>query len=716
MGFVEVMERFLSGIRSRIADDRGITTVSMAICIFLSVALIFSGAQLYRVSSASAEIQEVADACALAAENEVAEFVCAVNVCDALILSFTLFSGTLYGIGIVTACIPPLFGISEKIIEIANRSIDIRDRFYQVSVKSLNTLMKLLPFLSAANAYEIAKANQNGALRADHYAVSALVPETGVEFKEIEQDALKSIGSSINGNIEEIRDYSQKAEDKAKEALEAKERAFEYDCGNAPSNCMYERASSLSSISVSDNPLYTNVDLWSIEVALNRAKAYYVARASNVESVSGSVESQADAVLRQRFYDYAVEEFSSAYVIDTDDHFEMDLPHLFRNTSEMRETELYTETIYPITSSEGSRTMHAWSGCPRANSIEGYGSISNLDEGDYVTCPSCRFTVSSLGKVAAASTSIGNGFEYHYEHMREAAQDYEKARSELDPLKRSVKNTVSPLLDAIGNLFEDAATKRLKADPPGKFGAIAMVVNTAKAPADTGFANTFVKSGTTLGTCAAVSGAALLEDQTSEGSSVITRIISGLKIDGALGDALGIAASCWSGMLKTYEDGQNALFSTISSCLDSFSTTTLSGLGDWVSDSMKDVVNAVGLQPADLRSKLPVLLNTSYVAQKDSGSFAVNFLNVKNKALSLSAPTSTLMSTLANKAAGEIRERIDKERFTIVEITLPFASESFTIDWILPESVSNGASSLIEECIARISSSIESLGSIRSWQ
>lgn len=41
-------------LRAKVAlcDEHGMTTVSMAVCIFLSVALIFTGAQLYRVQSA----------------------------------------------------------------------------------------------------------------------------------------------------------------------------------------------------------------------------------------------------------------------------------------------------------------------------------------------------------------------------------------------------------------------------------------------------------------------------------------------------------------------------------------------------------------------------------------------------------------------------------------------------------------------------------------
>ena len=82
-------------------DDEGLTSVGMAVSIMLCLTLVFSGAQLYRVESASAEIQEVADVAALAAESEVAEFMIAVKLCDATVLSMTLLSATVYGVGIV---------------------------------------------------------------------------------------------------------------------------------------------------------------------------------------------------------------------------------------------------------------------------------------------------------------------------------------------------------------------------------------------------------------------------------------------------------------------------------------------------------------------------------------------------------------------------------------------------------------------------------------
>ena len=55
-------------------DEEGMTTVGMVLALLVTLALVFSAGQAYRVGSASSEVQNVADAAALAAQNEVGEF------------------------------------------------------------------------------------------------------------------------------------------------------------------------------------------------------------------------------------------------------------------------------------------------------------------------------------------------------------------------------------------------------------------------------------------------------------------------------------------------------------------------------------------------------------------------------------------------------------------------------------------------------------------
>ena len=119
-------------------DERGITTAGMAVALFVSLALIFSGAQLYRVHSAAAEVEEVADACALAADNEVAGFLVVANACDAVCLSLTLLSVTLYGLGLVAACVPPAESVSVKLIDLAQQTAEKRSQFFDLACQGLN--------------------------------------------------------------------------------------------------------------------------------------------------------------------------------------------------------------------------------------------------------------------------------------------------------------------------------------------------------------------------------------------------------------------------------------------------------------------------------------------------------------------------------------------------------------------------------------------------
>ena len=144
-----------------------------------------------------------------------------------------------------------------------------------------------------------------------------------------------------------------------------------------------------------------------------------------------------------------------AYVHESGDSFDASLPHLPKNTAEMRETSLYTAKVFPVTEGEGgSYAMHACPGCPKAGNVVFYGSIKDMEEGDYGKCPICGFSAASMGKVAAASTSIPNGFEYHYEEFVRAAEDYERARLELDPLRDQVKDDVNELFSQLKELLK----------------------------------------------------------------------------------------------------------------------------------------------------------------------------------------------------------------------------------------------------------------------
>ena len=79
----------------------GFTTVGAACAILVSCSLVFACIWTVRSYSRASGVQAVADAAVLAAENEVAEFVIAVRVADATLLTLSLTGLALFGVGSV---------------------------------------------------------------------------------------------------------------------------------------------------------------------------------------------------------------------------------------------------------------------------------------------------------------------------------------------------------------------------------------------------------------------------------------------------------------------------------------------------------------------------------------------------------------------------------------------------------------------------------------
>lgn len=699
-------------------DEKGITTVGMAVAMMLCLALTFSSAQLYQIESASSEIQEVADVAALAAENEVAEFMLAARLCDATILSMTLLSATAFGVGLVCACVPFLEGLSADLIGLAQKTAQARNKFAETAEKGLNNLERLLPFLSAASAARVASANDEGAMNADYFAIAILLPQHQDQVAIDVGDGLSNIEDDVNEHIDDIRDNSKQAEEKAEAASEAKLEAFKHDCGDAPGYCQYERASHLSGLSAADNPMYSSVDAWSFAVALTRAQKYYKARQSEAYP-AGSVADKASYHLRMRFYSYVSDELAKGYVREDENGFDCYFPKIFRNTAEFKETPLYTERRYPVSNSGGSGRgiMHAYSGCPAITSIAAHDSISALDLGAYIGCETCGFGVTSMGNIASASTNVQNGFEHHYEKIRAASEEYEKAMDECSAFKKKVEDDVDPIMDMIGDLISEIGGKRIHVTPPGSDGAIALVVNASENAADENFPSRFLTGGTTLGARAAVSGAALVEDDADDNATLITSLLDSLASDsGAAVGAARIVLDLWSGMLKTYEKGVQAASGSVTSVLDSISTNSDSGLGTWASGVLTSVVDAAGLEPADLNALKPAVLNTGHVASASSDTIAVTYTKMKNGALAASSSTTDIFSGLISNAHIEMTQTIDDLEFTIATIEFPVGGISIPIKLALPQSAKDAANGLIDQCMTRLSMIAAHVSGYRAWQ
>ena len=87
-------------------DEQGSTTVASAVAILVSLALVFSLANVQWASSHAADVQVVADAGALAGANVVAAYVTIAQILDALVLSMGLIGLLTMAVGLVLSAIP----------------------------------------------------------------------------------------------------------------------------------------------------------------------------------------------------------------------------------------------------------------------------------------------------------------------------------------------------------------------------------------------------------------------------------------------------------------------------------------------------------------------------------------------------------------------------------------------------------------------------------
>ena len=184
----------------------------------------------------------------------------AVRVCDAVVLSLSLLGVVVYGASVVAMCVPSGASVSAKLIDLGGKIVSARDGFAQRAASGLNALQKALPFICAAQAASVAKANDAGSRGSSYYAAALLVPSVGEEVALATEGRTGQLGGEIEAEADSIRDAAARAEEMAAQAQEAKLRGFESDCGKNPAYCLYERAGSLADLPPEQNPRYESVD------------------------------------------------------------------------------------------------------------------------------------------------------------------------------------------------------------------------------------------------------------------------------------------------------------------------------------------------------------------------------------------------------------------------------------------------------------------------
>ncbi len=700
--------------------EEGFSTVGMALALLITLALIFTCAQVYEVSSASSQVQEVADAAALAAENTVAEFYIVVTICDAVTFTLSLTMLTALGLSVVCACIPPTAGLSRTLLEVADRLATARDSFYESAQESLDRLQLALPFLATVKAQEVLSANSVDGAR--YQGIVVLAPWEPTSDSPLSFEASDQAVEATQAEHEALIGATEETERAAEEANRWKEEAYRHDSGSQTAYCMYERASKLAGMRGADNPFFSSVETWSFSAALARAQAYYPARYRQEAPADSSAAEQANSALRKRFYAFAQQRISEGYVHETPDSFDALFPLLPKNTDEMRATELYHEAIYPRTQgADGALTLHAWQGCPgMAGTVgAGMGSIRDMDAAPgYATCPQCRFVPNSMGKVAAASTSIENGFEYHYQAVAKAAAEYQRVRAELDPLSQHVKEGAGALLDRISDGLSEACSKRISCVPPGSTGAIALIVDTGTAP--TAFPSGFIASQGAggLGVRAALAGATLVKENADEGGNVLTTFFDGLSAEGVgVHKGAQVVLDVWSGMLGVYAQGHDVLVRVVEEALDGIPLASASGLGSWAAQRLEETIAKVGFDPPDLRARKAVLVNTAHVLENDGSTFSACLLSVKRQVLASGADGIGLDGALSAVETAAL-DAIDDMNgdFQIATIVIIEGVVEIPVTVSLPPAVTGGLAQAISLGIDGLRSIVASWTGVRQWR
>ena len=654
-------------------EDGAYTTLSSAVVILVVLTLLFSSAAAIWSMSRAGDTQAAADSGALAGANVVASYHTAATVVDASILSLGLAGFATIGTGLVAILIPGAELAAGDMVDTGIEIIKTRNKFAKSASKGLQKIEMALPYLVAARATQAVSAQDTEG--ATYTGTALAVPRTSesdfvaLEGSEISTDVIKDTSKDLERAADELQKASE-------ETAKAKERAWLADCGGSDPasvgscSCMWERARSLAKLSDIENPHYASSVTWEPQVALDRAKAYYRLRLANEAPQGSSVETKAESAARKAFYTYASAEVNRAYITEDGDRTTSYIPLLPRNTDEVRATELYTDAAWPTSTNDGKTYLHYGTSCPnyKKGVPGGLASVAAYDGQD--KCNRCHFGVSSLGAVAAPSTSIENGFEYHFDEFKGALEDYVECRNKELELMRQTEDEA----DRAGNAFDEAikalSGERPRIAPPGRNGVVAFAVSGAISSPDE-LSSSF-NAAVRLGERGAISAAVLAPDDATAQNNVLSRFFSTLEErSGGVAGVLDGVMDVWGRLLVGYGDIQGSADELMGEMIDGLGggSGALGSIASWLGDTVSASVAALGLEPCDLRLRKPVLTDTANVI-KSPGSDITGLSKVQDKLRSIPLGV-TDPKALCKALEYQVERTISGAVFTLAEIPLP---------------------------------------------
>ena len=653
----------LLGVSTFIDDEGGYTSVAVALALLVSFSLVFAAASAEWVMARSSEVQQVADAAAMAGENSVAGFSTIAQVVDACVLSMGLAGIVTYGAGLVISCVPGAGPAGEAIVKAGSDVLDSRRSFSTSAAAGLQRLEKVLPALVVANSSACVSANSDGGI--EYYGCAVPYPiESASDFSSLEEDV---DDEDLKKSAEDLADASERVADAKGRADDARERGWMADCGDTP-YCLWQRASSLAGLAESLNPYHPTPSTWNFGVPLARSRAYYARRAEAEGPTGTGIEELTDSAARFAFYRFALDEVRSGhYAESADGSVDLELPSLPHNADETRSTILYSQAMWPSTTEDGRVVLHSSLSCPGAlGPSAGFASLSQIDGGSVSRCPVCGMDVDVMGHVASASTSTENGYEHYWRIVVEASRDYEVARNEQAEAESDAREKADESEDVFSEAIDRLGVVRPTLCPPGAWGCVSVVWRGDGASVPTELTSSFLSSAELPAGCA-VSAAVLAPDESTADNNVLSSFFDGLVERGSL--AGGVADSVmglWGKLLVGYGSAYGNVSTHATEFLDGLDGVFGGTVGSWLRDKLREVIRATGFEPVDMRLRKPVLTSTENVLEK-AGNDSQETVRGLISSLPRSGTTTDYVTAIG---AWGLSELVDGE-YTVAELTIP---------------------------------------------
>ena len=651
------------GIGAFVDEEGGYTSVAVALALLVCLALVLSMVSVTWTLNRSADVQPVADATALAGANVVSSYTTVATTLDACVFTLGLAGMVTLGAGLVASAVPGLSDDAAATVQAGSNLLEARKSFALSSSHGLEAFENTLPLAIAARSSAVAQANSTDAI--DYVGCAVPFPQVSEsDFSalnvEISDVALVERATDLQREAQRAKD----AQDKLNSALLA---GWSADCGAEPRS-LWERADALAGLSATENPRYPRAETWSFGAALLRARTYYARRGAIEKPEDPGVEALTDSACRSAFYDFALSQVRSGhYVEHADGTVDLWLPELPGNSDEMRQTQLYTDARWPCTQQQAGRTLHASLDCPGATGTpSGSASIAELEAGGVVECPVSHMSAASLGKVAAASTSIDNGFEYYWKRVVEASRTYQTAKNELVESERVLRELSELGLESFDDALDALATPRPQLRPPGAWGCVG-VVSRDGTTSPARLAGVLASSAE-LPAGAAVGAATLAPDNDADTTTSLMRLFDAVEAESGDESAgvLGSVGRLWENLLVACGASFDGPTSAANEALLGIEDVPRSSAAAWLQNQSAELVSASGLEPTDVRLRKPVLTNTRNVldAAGIEGTSSARELVAK-------LPDTTDPVALAQALGQVVANELGDGAFTVAELPIP---------------------------------------------